>query len=144
MIDWLIQTLTALPLNPRYVFWGVVLSLLTFVGSIVMVSVLLTSLPSTYFQSSHDRNFWMHRHRIIRLVGLVAKNLVGVVMVVLGLVMSLPGVPGQGILTVLLGVMLLDFPGKRRLEYTLVSQPKVLHTINRLRGKFGKPPLVLD
>jgi hypothetical protein len=40
--------------------------------------------------------------------------------------------------------MLLDFPGKRRLEYRFVSQPRVLQTINQLRGKFGKPPLVLD
>jgi hypothetical protein len=57
--------------------------------------------------------------------------------------MSVPGVPGQGILTILLGIMLLDFPGKRECEYKLVSRPKVLRTINLLRQKFGKPPLVL-
>jgi hypothetical protein len=58
--------------------------------------------------------------------------------------MSLPGVPGQGILTILLGLMLLDLPGKRAWEQKLVKRPKVLQTINQLRGKFGKPPLVLD
>jgi hypothetical protein len=58
--------------------------------------------------------------------------------------MSIPGVPGQGILTILLGIMLLDFPGKRDLEYRLVSQPRVLNTINKLRHKFGKDDLVLD
>jgi hypothetical protein len=58
--------------------------------------------------------------------------------------MSIPGVPGQGILTILLGIMLLDFPGKRDLEHRLVSQPRVLNTINKLRHKFSKDNLVLD
>jgi hypothetical protein len=58
--------------------------------------------------------------------------------------MSLPGVPGQGVLTILLGVMLLDFPGKRRLEYKLISQPRVFNNINRLRARFDKPPLELE
>jgi hypothetical protein len=53
-------------------------------------------------------------------------------------------VPGQGILNILLGIMLLDFPGKRSLEYRLVSRPQVLSTINKLRHRFGKPKLVLD
>jgi hypothetical protein len=58
--------------------------------------------------------------------------------------LSLPGVPGQGILTILIGVMLLDFPGKRRLERWLVRRPAVFKGINRIRARFDKPPLVLD
>jgi hypothetical protein len=58
--------------------------------------------------------------------------------------MSLPGVPGQGVLTILLGVMLLDFPGKRNLETRLVRQPRVFRSINALRARFDKPPLILD
>jgi hypothetical protein len=58
--------------------------------------------------------------------------------------MSLPGVPGQGLLTILLGIMLLDFPGKRGLEYKLVSKPKVRDAVNKLRRKFGKPDLILE
>jgi hypothetical protein len=46
-------------------------------------------------------------------------------------------------LTILIGVMLLNFPGKRRLERWLVSRPRVLPVINRLRARFGKPPLLL-
>ena len=72
------------------------------------------------------------------------KNMLGVALVILGIIMSLPGVPGQGLLTILLGLMLLDLPGKRGWEQKLVKRPKVLQTINQLRGKFGKPPLVLD
>ena len=75
---------------------------------------------------------------------MIGKNILGIVLVVLGVVLSLPGVPGQGLLTILLGVMLLDFPGKHRLEQKLLSKPSIVNTINRLRGRFGKPPLVLN
>jgi hypothetical protein len=75
---------------------------------------------------------------------MVGKNLLGAFLVLLGIVLSLPGVPGQGILTILIGVMLLDFPGKRDLERKLVSRPKVREGIDRLRQRFGKPPLVLE
>ena len=78
------------------------------------------------------------------MVGIVAKNISGVVLVFAGILMSLPGVPGQGVLTILMGVMLLDFPGKRRLELKLVSRPKVLRTVNRIRARFDRPPLLLD
>jgi hypothetical protein len=66
------------------------------------------------------------------------------VLVGFGIVMSLPGVPGQGVLTILLGVMLLDFPGKRELEAKLVSRPQVYRAVNRLRARYGKPPFLLD
>jgi hypothetical protein len=58
--------------------------------------------------------------------------------------MSLPGIPGPGILTILLGLVMMDIPGKRPLETRLVSRPSVLQAINRLRARFDKPPLVLD
>jgi hypothetical protein len=40
--------------------------------------------------------------------------------------------------------MLLDFPGRRNLEYKLVSRPSVFRTINKLRHRFGKSNLTLD
>ncbi|MCA1573007.1 MAG: hypothetical protein LC770_00390, partial [Acidobacteria bacterium] len=80
----------------------------------------------------------------IRWLAIIGKNLLGVVLVVAGILLSLPGVPGQGILTILLGVMLLDFPGRPRLEHWLVSRPRILRTINKLRHRFSKQALVLD
>jgi UPF0716 family protein affecting phage T7 exclusion len=74
----------------------------------------------------------------------IGKNLLGAVLVVVGIVLSLPGVPGQGLLTVLVGVLLLDVPGKRRLELAIVRRPAVLRTINRLRRRFGRKPLQVD
>jgi hypothetical protein len=61
---------------------------------------------------------------------------------VLGLLMSIPGIPGQGLLTVLIGLMLLDFPGRRRLEKALARRRSILAAMNRIRARFGHPPLL--
>jgi hypothetical protein len=74
----------------------------------------------------------------------VGKNIGGILLVALGIVLSLPGVPGQGLLTVLLGIMLLDFPGKHRLEQKLLSRPSIVNAINKLRARFDKKPLELN
>ncbi len=52
--------------------------------------------------------------------------------------------PGQGLLTMLLGILFLDFPGKSRLEQKLIRQPAILKAINSLREKADRPPFVFD
>ena len=143
MFDWLRETVTAY-MSGRSLVWIIVFSVITFVASIAVTVIVLVKLPDTYFKASHGREFWVERHPVLRWSGLVVKNLLGALLVLFGIVMSLPGVPGQGVLTILLGVMLLDFPGKRGLELRLVSRPKVLRTINRIRQRFDRPPLLLD
>jgi uncharacterized membrane protein YbaN (DUF454 family) len=64
------------------------------------------------------------------------KNLLGALVVALGIVLSLPGVPGPGLLTILLNMMLLDFRGRRSLERWLVSRPAVFGLINALRRRY--------
>lgn len=70
------------------------------------------------------------------------RNVGAVALIVLGAIMSIPGVPGQGVLTLLVGVLLLDVPGKRALDRRLVGRPSVLAALNRLRSRQGKPPFV--
>jgi hypothetical protein len=126
------------------VLLGALLFVLTFAISLAVVSFILVKIPPDYFHKDHPRELWADRPPVVRFLGLLAKNLLGVLLVALGILMSIPGVPGQGILTILLGIMLLDFPGKRDLENKLVSRPQVLKTINKLRRRFGKPNLILD
>jgi hypothetical protein len=71
---------------------------------------------------------------------LVVKNLLGCLFVVAGLLMLV--LPGQGLLSILIGIILLDFPGKYSVERWLISRPPVLHTVNWLRRRAGRPPLV--
>lgn len=143
MYDWLYVNVIARVTGIGLV-WGFVIFLVTFTFSLAVTVFVLVKLPATYFHHDHDRDFWVERHRALRWTGIAAKNIFGAILVVLGAIMSLPGVPGQGVLTILLGVMLLDFPGKRRLERKLVCQPRVRHAIDRIRARFGRPPLVLD
>lgn len=126
------------------VLLGVLLFVITFAVSLAIVSFIMIRIPADYFQPDRPRELWSERHPAVRLLAIFAKNLLGVLLVALGILMSIPGVPGQGILTILLGIMLLDFPGKRNLEYKLVSRPQVRNAINKLRQRFGKPSLVLD
>jgi uncharacterized membrane protein len=145
MTDWLWKMAEYLPpLTWKTFLLGLVMFVVTFVGSIAIVSFLLVKLPEDYFSSGYDHDFWLDRHPVVRWSGVIVKNVLGALLVLLGLVMSLPGVPGQGVLTILLGVMLLDFPGKHRLERKIVSRPRVRLAINRLRARFDRPPLVLD
>ena len=126
------------------VLLGVVLFLITFSVSLGIVSLILIKLPADYFCSHYDRKLWRERSPALRVTAHVGKNILGVLLIILGIIMSLPGVPGQGLLTVLLGVMLVDFPGKTRLEQKLLHRPAIRNSIDKLRARFGKPPLVLD
>jgi hypothetical protein len=114
------------------------------VGSLAVVSWAVVRLPATYFRKDHAAVFWADKPALVRGVGLVVKNLIGIVLILIGIVLSLPGVPGQGVLTILIGIMFVDFPGKRRLERLIVGRPIVLRALNRLRARYGKPALELD
>ena len=122
----------------------VLLFVVTFAISLAIVSVVVVKIPADYFKEDRPRELLPDKHPALRFLAVIGKNLLGVLLVALGIVLSLPGVPGQGILTILLGIMLLDFPGKRKLERKLVSRPQVLNAINKLRQRFGKPSLELD
>lgn len=127
---------------------GFLIGALIFVGTffinLAIVSFILVKIPANHFSKSRKTKFWSGPHPMLHAAGVIGKNIGGVLLVVLGIVLSLPGVPGQGLLTVLLGIMLLDFPGKHRLEQKLLSRPSIVNAINRLRARFDKPPLELN
>ena len=121
---------------------GVVIFVVSFVGTTALTVWFVVKLPADYFVQQREPradNRWSVSHWAQFLL----RNLLAVALVVLGIILSLPGVPGQGVLTILLGIMLSDFPGKVRLERKIVSYPKVREAINRLRARFGKPPLMI-
>ena len=79
------------------------------------------------------------RHWTFRIV----RSAVGVVLVLVGILLSLPGIPGQGVLTILAGVMLIEFPGRHRIVRAIIGRPAVLAAVNRLRARFSRPPLTV-
>jgi hypothetical protein len=127
---------------------GVLLGALIFVGTffinLTIVSFILIKIPADHFSKTRKTQFWSGPHPMLHAAGVVGKNIGGLLLVAVGIVLSLPGVPGQGLLTVLLGIMLLDFPGKHRLEQKLLSRPSIVNAINKLRARFGEKPLELN
>lgn len=119
--------------------WLAVVSLATFVVSGISLPWLLTRLPEDYFLEIDRpvRPPWP-RHRGLYWAWRLLKNLLGVVLLLAGIVMLVT--PGQGILTILAGLWLMDLPGKRRCERHLIVRPKVLASVNWIRHKAGKPP----
>ncbi len=112
--------------------------------SFASIVIVLVKLPANYFSSHYQQDFLPESRWIVRWGAVIAKNLVGVFLVCLGLLLSLPGVPGQGLLTILLGLILIDIPGKRPLEARIIKRPAILAAANRLRAKFKRGPLEVD
>lgn len=113
----------------------------TFVFSIAATVLIVLRLPVDYFTASRRPLPLEGRPYPLRIAALVGRNMVGVLLILLGLLMSLPGVPGQGLLMVLLGLMLTDIPGKRRLEQALVRRRLIQRAINGVRERFSKPAI---
>jgi hypothetical protein len=119
----------------------VVLAVCSAAVSLVAVAYALARLPHDYFVNPDVRRP-VDRHPVLRALLAVARNLLGYFLIVLGIVLSLPGVPGQGILTILMGVMLIDFPGKHRAEQWLLTRRGVLNGVNKLRARLGREPII--
>ena len=123
---------------------GVGLFLLSLTLSTLAIAVVMVKVPEHYFTSHHERDFLPNSPWLVRWGAVILKNLLGVFLIMLGIILSLPGVPGQGILTILLGLIMLDIPGKRPIEARIIKRPAVFSTINKLRARYNKPPLILD
>jgi len=121
--------------------WLFAFSIAGFIASLIAIPFILVKLPPDYFDERRPRTWMENHHPVLRLTGRLFKNAIGVVLLLAGIAMLF--LPGQGVLTILIGISMVDFPGKRGLERRLVSQPTVLQTINKLRAKFGHPPLTL-
>ena len=118
-----------------------VLSIIFFVGSLIAIPFILVRLPADFFDIRVPRPWMEDHHPVLRVLGHLVKNAIGAIFLFVGFLMLF--LPGQGILTMLIGISMLDFPGKRKLEAKLIGRPAVLNTINGMREKFGKPPLTI-
>lgn len=119
--------------------WG---SLALFITSIAIMPWLIAKIPADYFCMQRRTPARLNSRPLPSRVLTYARNVFGCTLVVLGIVMLL--LPGQGILTILAGLFLMNFPGKYELECKLVAMPKVLNSLNWIREKARKPPLITN
>lgn len=123
--------------------WLTAASTVTFVVSLIVVPFVIVRIPSDYFAHERDyRKLWADQHLVVRGVLVIAKNLLGYILVAGGIFMLV--LPGQGVLTILVGIMFLNFRGKYELERWIVSRRPVLRSINWVRRHAGQAPLVLE
>ena len=139
-MDWLLSTVQQY-VSTDTLIWLTVLSMVFFLGTLVAIPFILVRLPADYFDVRVPRPWMKDHHPVLRLVGHIVKNAVGAIFLFAGFLMLF--LPGQGGLTMLIGISMLDFPGKRTVEAKLIGQPTVLSVVNSMRQKFNKPPLLL-
>lgn len=113
-------------------------SVVFFVGSILAIPLIIALLPVDYFVREPQL---FRGLRPDRLILKLLKNLVGIFFVLCGILMLF--LPGQGLLSLLFGMSLLDFPAKRRWQLAMVRHPRVHGSINWIRRKAKKPPIEL-
>jgi hypothetical protein len=119
-----------------------VVSVVVLVGSLWLCYYVLITIPADYFNRQRPPLAQFRDRPALWWTLIISKNLIGALLVASGLVMFFT--PGQGILTLLLGISLLDVPGKHRLERRIIERKSVLKVINRLRARARKPPLEIS
>lgn len=121
-----------------YLVWLGTLSLIIFVFSLLSIKWLVALIPSNYFISQNNSKF-RSNYPMLWLISIIIKNLIGYTLIIGGMLMLV--LPGQGLFTILIGLMLSNYPGKFYIEKKFIAIPNILKTINWLRKKSNKPPL---
>jgi hypothetical protein len=116
-------------------------SLAMFLVSVILVPVFVQILPADYFTKRKIRSKPDWVPFPLHVLYLVVKNLVGIVLIVLGLAMLV--LPGQGLITLIVGIILTDIPGERQAFLFVLRRTPVLKGMNWLRERKGIPPFQL-
>ena len=118
------------------------LSIFILIISVFMMVMIISFLPEDYFKSE-NRNLISSvqnsRYPLLKLLVLITKNFFGVLLLLSGILMLV--LPGQGILTIITGLVFMDYPGKYKFERKLLSQKGVINSINWIRSRLSKPSL---
>ena len=121
-----------------YIFWLGAISFAIFVFSLLSIKWLVSLIPSDYFINKKTSKF-KSKYPVIWLVSMIIKNLIGYVLIIGGILMLI--LPGQGLFTIFIGLMMSNYPGKYFIERKFIAIPSVLKTINWLRKRSNQEPL---
>ncbi|MDB4210322.1 hypothetical protein N9774_01335 [Gammaproteobacteria bacterium] len=115
-------------------------SIFIFILSLVGVSWFVALIPEDYFTGASRRSSKFKENApLLSFLLLIAKNLLGFCLILGGFLMIV--LPGQGLLTIITGLFLINYPGKFQLEQKIVTIPAVFRALNWIRLKAKKPPL---
>jgi hypothetical protein len=139
-MEWIAAAFEWAKSHQAIVWWILPASIALLLLTPVAVGWTVLQLPQDYFNRENRRPLqsWT-RHPLLRMLLLIAKNLLGVVLIIAGIAMLV--LPGQGLLTIVVGVVLMDFPGKFRLERWMATRRPVWRSLNWLRRRAHRPEL---
>lgn len=127
-------------------FWLMMVSIVGFMASLVLIPWIMLQLPADYFlhekRKKHLMKKWNNQPLFFIVIISLLKNIVGILLISSGMIMLFT--PGQGILTLIMGIILTDMPYKYKIEQWIIKKTKILHLINRLRKKAKKDPFILE
>ena len=138
--EWLIRFRESLTWSK--IVWGSAITVVSIIVSYAAIVIGMIKIPADYFSSSYVREIGKDTHFSVRWAAFIIKNTVGFFLIIAGIVMIFT--PGPGVPTILLGLIMMDIPGKRPLEARLIKRPMVLSAVNDLRARYNKPPLIMD
>ena len=129
-------------MNSDLIFLLGSLSIFILIISVFMMVLIISFLPEDYFKSE-NRNLISSvqnsRYPLLKLLVLITKNFFGVLLLLSGILMLV--LPGQGILTIITGLVFMDYPGKYKFERKLLRQKGVINSKNWIRSRLSKPSL---
>ena len=134
-----IESITEFVSNYKtYILWLATISLFVFIFSLVSIKWLVALIPTDYFVKK-DISKSKKSYSLLWLISIIVKNIIGYTLILGGILMLV--LPGQGLFTILMGLILSNYPGKYTIEKRIISIPSILKTINWLRKKSNKPRL---
>jgi len=105
-------------------------SLIMLAISLSLLPYLVARLPVDHFcQQSRSQHPITSQQALLRIL----RNLLGLILLFAGLLMLL--LPGQGLLTLVLSLLLLDYPQKKKIERSLLQKKAIFNGLNWLRKK---------
>ena len=117
------------------------LSTIFFLLSLMGLSWLISIIPHNYFVDKKRVSLIKMKNPLMWLPIIIIKNSIGLVLILCGILMLI--LPGQGVLTIITGLIFLDYPGKFRFERSLVRNKLILNSMNWIRRKLDKPDLII-
>ncbi|HIF41902.1 MAG TPA: hypothetical protein EYQ74_12485 [Planctomycetes bacterium] len=130
-------------LNRDLVDTVVLVSLVISILGLIAVPRAIVRIPADYFLGPHPPRLpWADAHPVLRVSLTLTKNVLGIILVLAGVAMLV--LPGQGLLAILVGAMLVDFPGKRPAELALIRMRRVHAVLNWVRRRAGRDPLLVE
>ena len=124
----------------RLLLWAGLASVAAFIATLAAIPLLVVRIPEDYFVDDRPRRWaWSRRHPVLHVIVVGLKNLLGIFLLAAGVAMLF--LPGQGVITILLGLTFMNFPGKRRIEKAVIRMKPVARAVNWMRAKGRRPPL---